>query len=204
MNLYKSFKPFLTLVMSTACMLSAHAAQATTITMDELDEQSVNGLSLKGAHFSFAIDGSASLDARINASGVGALTYVQDPSLEGSTAGVLSIDFAQAVNTISFGVALSSEFELQDAALIRLVAADATPIADQWVSTLPLILFSEARYEYTGQAVSRIEVSFADHSNRFVIDNLSFATSSVPEPSTALILLVGLAALAAIRPQSTR
>lgn len=200
----KSLKTLFPRLLVMACLSPALSVQATTITMDELDEQSVNGVFLKGARFSYAIDGSVSMDATINASGVGVLTYVQDPSLEGSTAGVLSIDFSQAVNSLSFGLALSSEFDLQDAASIRLWAANGVPMADQWVSTRPLILFSEARFEYLGQAVSRIEVSFVDHSNRFVIDNLSFTASNVPEPSTAMILLAGLGALAAIRRQARR
>ena len=65
----------------------AHAVVATTtITMDDLPAQAVNGLvHPKGVTFGFTLGGVGSTLARYNTSGPGSQTYVNDPSIEGPT-----------------------------------------------------------------------------------------------------------------------
>src|SRR2546422_83360 len=82
---------------------SALSVRATTLTMDELPFQPVNGLTFKGVTFHFSISGNPSTDANYHASNGGIGTYVQDPSLEGNSLGVLTLDFATPVSGLQFG-----------------------------------------------------------------------------------------------------
>jgi hypothetical protein len=63
-----------------------------TLTMGDLPTQSINGLvHPQGLTFGFTVGGVGDIDARYSAGGPGDLVFVQDPSIEGTTSGVLSI-----------------------------------------------------------------------------------------------------------------
>src|SRR4030042_1041498 len=82
-------------------LMSTGAANAAfTLTFDELPTQSVDGLSYNGITFGFKVGGNPSTDATYNAIGPGTLTYLQDPTLEGTPAGILILDFATPHYTI--------------------------------------------------------------------------------------------------------
>jgi hypothetical protein len=152
------------------------------ITFDELPFQSVDGLSFKGVTYDFKIDGEDSLDASFNDFGPGNLTFVQDSSLVGDIAGILTLDFAEAVNNLEFGVALDTfrtvasgvEVELFDRALSSL---GITPI-----ETSSLIEFSEGLFSYSGAPVLRAVVDFNEKkASRFAFDNLSYTIATTPD-----------------------
>ena len=61
-----------------------------------------------GVTFDFKVGGVDSADANYASAGPGSITFVQDPSLEGDAAGVLTLDFAVPTSVLSFGYALLS------------------------------------------------------------------------------------------------
>lgn len=186
--------------LAACAALCALPARAALITMDELPLQPADGLHLGGVRFGYSVGGQPDADASFASYGVGDLAYVQDPSLEGATRGTLRLDFDAPVTQLSFGIALQSEQALDDAVLVSLLDAGGLRIAELAIDTDPLVVFSEARFDYAGAPVWSLTLDFADHDGRFVLDNLAF-TSAVPEPSGATLLAAGLclAGLAARR-----
>jgi hypothetical protein len=173
------------------------AAQAVTLTFDELPSQPVDNLSFQGITFDFKVGGVDSTDARYGAEGPGTITFVQDPSLEGAVSSVLTLDFATAISTLQFGVALlsglrSSTFtvELFDPALMSLGITR--------VNTSRLISLPEGLFTYSGAPVTRAVIDFNETGGaiRFALDNLIYEpaiSTPVPEPAS----LTGLLALGA-------
>jgi hypothetical protein len=197
-----SYRRYLSLGALVLSVLSSHGleARAATITMDEVDSQPVNGLDLAGVTFGFTVGGLLSTDATIHAFGVGDLVYLSDPSLEGSTAGQLTFYFARPTDTLSFGIALQSEQALSQAVAVSLYTDSNQLLTTQWLDVLPLMVFDEARFEYSGQPLSMARIEFADPSMRFALDNLSYAASAVPEPQSWQLILFGVCILIAGRP----
>ena len=184
------------LVVVAAFSLASHASFAlTTLTFDELPPQPVDDLTFQGVAFDFKVAGVDSTDATYNTFGPGSITYVQDPSLEGTSSGVLTLDFATPTAVLEFGVALDTIDTLIPGFTVDLFDATLAPIGSFPVTTQVLVLagFTEGQFVYPGGSdVGRAVVSFDAAATRFAFDNLTF----VPEPSSALLLAAGLAGLA--------
>jgi hypothetical protein len=73
-----------------------------TLTFDELEFQSVDGLSFQGVTFGFQIAGVDSDQAFYHSFGPGSLTYVDDPSLTGDAAAVLRLHFDTPTPLVRF------------------------------------------------------------------------------------------------------
>jgi len=162
-------------------------AQAITLTFGELPFQPIDNLSYNGVTFDFKISGVDSLDANYNSGGPGALTYIQDPSLEGSSSGVLRMDFAVPTPVLSFGVAESVTETLTPGFVVNLFDGSLAPIGTYPVTTLPLVTFTEGSFSYAGVPVGRAVVAFTPSAGRFALDNLHF----VPEPSSLACAAIG-------------
>ena len=144
---------------------------------DELPLQPVNGLNFNGVGFDFKVNGVNSDDARYHASGPRKITYVDDPSLEGTAAGTLTLSFAVPTTTLGFGVALDSQLTLTPGFTVQLFDAAGQQIQNRSVTTTRLISFSEGRFDYSGVPVSRARITFNPSGNRFAFDNLSYQTT---------------------------
>lgn len=174
----------------------AAGASATTLTFDELPFQPVNGLSYQGVTFGFTVGGADSNDAFYRSFGPGQLATVQDPSLAGDAAGVLTFDFQRPTATLQFGVALNTadalspgySVELFDASLASLgvIPVDMPAPADP-------LGFSEALFSYDGAPVARAVIDFADGLSSFGLDNLTY--QQIPEPSALILTVLGLGLL---------
>ena len=159
-------------------MLGAIDAPLTTLTFDELPYQPVNGLTYDGVTFGYTVGGVASTDAHYDASGPGTAQYVQDPSLEGGTAGVLTLDFARPVFTVNFGLAMDTFLDAANAATVSLYSPTSTLIG-----TVPISIsagdyfFSSGEFTYSSSSlIGRVSVSFnTTVADRFALDNLAFA-----------------------------
>ena len=173
-------------------LMSTGAANAAfTLTFDELPTQPVNGLSYSGVTFGFKVGGSPSTDAVYNGIGPGTLTYLQDPSLEGTTAGILTLDFATPTDTLEFGVALNSYNAVPAAYSVKLYDSSYTLIDTFIGGTSPLVLWSEGQFTYSGTLVRRAVIGFNDQvANRFALDNLTINT--IPAPGAVLLGSFGL------------
>jgi hypothetical protein len=165
----------------TGGVLGAITSLTTTLTFDELPFQPVNGLTFKGVTFGYTVNGVPSSDAHYDAFGPGTTRYTQDPSLEGGTAGVLTLNFAQPTSTLQFGVALSTTLTVPNGATVSLFDASSNLIGTSTVLVAPFgFTFSSGLFTYVGPTpVARAVVSFnSAAAARFVVDNLTFATGA--------------------------
>jgi hypothetical protein len=162
-----------------ACLLPASAPAAKqTVTLDftELPSQPVNGVTTNGLTFGFTNG-----DAMYNAFGPGSIVFVQDPSLEGSTSGTLTLSFARPTNRVEFGLALSTFGTLSPGATVALYNPGGHLREVVPVTTESLVFFTEARFAYSGGAIGSAVITFDNTSaGRFALDNLTFEQKGVP------------------------
>ena len=174
-------------------LMSTGAANAAfTLTFDELPTQSVNGLSYMGITFGFKVDGSPSADAVYNGIGPGTLTYLQDPTLEGTTAGILYLDFDVPTDQLQFGVALNSYDAATPGYVVRLYDPSYQLIGVYSGNTSPLVLWSEGQFTYSGETpISFAAIGFNEQAgSRFAMDNLTI--NPIPAPGAILLGSIGL------------
>jgi hypothetical protein len=177
----KRFVVLLSLLVLLPFAFSASAQAAkplTTLTFDELPFQPVDGLSFGGVTFGFQIGGVPSADANYASGGPGSITFVQDPSLEGNAAGVLTLTFNKPTTVLEFGVARNCTCTLSPGVSVDLLKPGAASHSRgvKTVTTTPLISFSEALFSYSGAAIKTAVVTFPSVglADRFAIDNLKF------------------------------
>ena len=178
-------------------LMSAGVSNA-SITLDftELPFQPVDGLSYMGVTFGFSVGGSPSTDARYHAGGPGSVIFVQDPSLEGTTAGILTLDFATPTSMLEFGVALNTYDAVTQGFVVRLY--DTSLIGVYQVNTSPLVSFSEGQFTYSGpRRVTHAAIGFNDQVvSRFALDNLTY---TVPAPGAILLGGIGVSLVGWLR-----
>lgn len=154
------------------------AKPVTTLNFDEVPFQPVDGLDVSGVTFGFQIGGVPSTDAHYNAFGPGTTTFVQDPSLEGNAAGVLTLTFDQPTTVLEFGLARSCICTLTPGVSVEVFKPGAAGRSRGVinVTTSPIVSFSEALFSYSGPAIQTAVINFpsAGLAIRFALDNLSF------------------------------
>jgi hypothetical protein len=167
---------------------------AVTLTFDELPMQPVDGLSYNGITFGFRVGGYSSTDATYNGVGPGDLVYLQGTTLEGTTAGILTLDFETPTDVLEFGVALNSYEAVSPAYVVRLYDPSYTPIDTIYGNTSPLVLWSEGQFTYSGTTVGRAVIGFNEQAvSRFALDNLTFNPgNSIPAPGAVFLGGFGL------------
>ncbi len=184
-------KKLVTICILLVLMSTGAANAAFTLTFDELPTQPVDGLSYMGVTFGFKVGGSPSTDAVYNGIGPGTLTYLQDPTLEGTTAGILTLDFATPTDQLQFGVALNSYYAATTAYVVKLYDPSYALIGVYSGNTSPLVLWSEGQFTYSGTPVRRAAIGFNEQaSSRFALDNLTI--NPVPAPGAVLLGSIGL------------
>ena len=201
-------------------MLGGTRAGATTITFDELPTQPVDGVSLLGVTFHY--DGVPPFVTTFNA-----FLLEQGPSLVGSRAGTLTLDFSTPVSLLEFDFALRNFFSQFPVTPIVPVARVSAVLLDADLQNLGTVvsnidvtqeqLFQDPLlfgfFSYTGTPVARASLNFAVSAPsagaglaaQYALDNLTFETTvPVPEPSSLCLLASGIACLAARRRRGTR
>ena len=185
-------KKLVTICMLLVLMSTGAANAAFTLTFDELATQPVNGLSYMGITFGFKVDGSPSTDAIYNDIGPGNLTYLQDPSMVGTTAGILTLSFEMPTDQLQFGVALNSYNPATPGYFVRLYDPLYQLIGVYSGDTSPLVLWSEGQFTYTGDTpISLVAIGFNEQAaSRFALDNLTI--NPIPAPGAVLLGSFGL------------
>lgn len=181
-----------------ASFSTGELAQAVTLTFDELPFQPVDDLSFMGVTFDFKVGGSDSLDANYNSNGPGTINFVQDPSLEGDSSGILTLDFDKHISKLDFGVALNrTDIVLIPGFTVELFDENLISLGVTPVNTNSPIDYTEGMFSYIGgSSVKRAVIDFNETStNRFALDNLHFQAEakpvSTPEP-TIILGLIGI------------
>jgi len=169
---------------------------AVTLDFTELPFQPVDGLNYMGVTFGFWVGGSPSGDAYYNSGGPGSVVFVQDPSLEGNAAGILTLDFATPTSMLEFGVVLSNSDAVTQGFAVRLY--DTSLIGVYSVSTSPLVSYSEGQFTYSGpRRVTHAAIGFNDQvASRFALDNLTY---TVPAPGAILLGGIGVSLIGWLR-----
>lgn len=184
-------KKLVTICMFLVLMSAGAANAAFTLTFDELPTQPVDGLSYKGVTFGFTVGGIPSTDAVYNGIGPGTLTYLQGPTLEGTTAGILTLDFSTPTDQLEFAIALNSYYAATPAYVVKLYDAYGTPVGNFSGDTSPLVLWSEGQFTYSGTLVRRAVIDFSEQAaSRFAFDNLTI--NPIPAPGAIMLGSIGL------------
>jgi hypothetical protein len=151
------------------------ATEPTTITFDDLPPQPVDGIHQEGVTFDFKVGGVDSTDAFYNAFGPGATVYVQDPSIIGNAAGVLTLDFDIPTPIVEFGVALSTFATVMPGATVELFDEDLDSLGVTPVDTMSLVSFTEGLFTHDGARVRRAVIDLNEaFAGQFAFDNLIF------------------------------
>lgn len=184
-------KKFVVICVVVGLICTGAADAAVTLTFDELPTQPVNGLTYQGVTFGFTIGGNPSTDAVYAGIGPGSIAYLQDTTLEGNAAGVLTLDFAQPTDLLVFGVALNSFEAVTAAYSVTLFDASLSALGTFSQNTYPVVLWSEDLFSYSGTPISRAVMAFnGQFAGRFAVDNLSLNT--IPAPGAVLLGSIGV------------
>lgn len=168
---------------------AAASAETITLTMDELPFRAVHGLSLRGVNFDFRISGVASTDAHYGSGGPGSAYYVEDPSIEGNGAGILTLTFDTPTPLVEFGFAKLSSLFQDPAIAVELFDAGLNSLGVFPRTGQPLTTFTEGFFSYSESLVSKAVIDFdvnpETFSPRFAVDNLRFSTDDVVTPGSS-------------------
>jgi hypothetical protein len=157
--------------------------QTVALRFDELSPRPANGVRINGVTFRYDVGGVPSTDATYNAFGPGSTRYVQDPSLEGSTSGRLTLTFDRPTGSLAFGLALSAFGTVAPAATVQLFnpGGHSRGVTALTTTSASSFAFTDGRFTYSGGAIGRAIITFnSTAAIRFALDNLSFEQRGVP------------------------
>ncbi len=162
---------------ATLLFATGSARALTTMTMDDLPTQPVDGLSHLGVTFSYTESGSPSTDAVYNSpTGPVTTTHTTDPSLHGDTVGVLQIDFDNPTSVLEMGFAVSVTTSEIEAVAVELFDPALNSLGTTYINVDPgSFAFASGLFENTsGACVRRAIVTFDSFGDAFVMDNLTY------------------------------
>jgi hypothetical protein len=173
-------------------LVSNALAGIVTLTMDEVPTQSIDGLTVSkgGEDFTFS---NPSGTLFYDSSGPGIVTYVQDPSIQGSTA-PFGVAFSVPVFSIQFGLAEDVETSVSPLATVSLFDSSLIPFATISFDSSLVDPFAEVQFNYSGGPITNILITPNSGPAALAFDNLTVDT--VPEPST-FSLFAGVTGFAA-------
>ncbi|MDZ4783708.1 MAG: M36 family metallopeptidase [Planctomycetia bacterium] len=175
---------------------------AERIAFNELPFQPVDGLVFNQVTFDFKVGGNDSLDAHFNAVGPGATKFSDGIGIEGTSAGVLTLDFATPTTRLDFAVLLNTLGVVADG-----VVVDLFDVQGSLIATVPVELrdegffYAEALFAYQGAPVSRAVLDFNEVSgSRFLLDNLTYELGDDVDLYTVTVVELGTLVLETVTP----
>jgi hypothetical protein len=113
--------------------------------------------------FAFNVYEGPSLDATVIDVQFSPFVGLSDHVIEGTSAGVLGIDFGTDVTTVSFAFALQTFDSVASACTLTAFDADGNQVGSSTASADPLLLYSEGENGFTSSAgFRRVEIAFAN------------------------------------------
>jgi hypothetical protein len=175
--------------------LASSSMAGVILTMDEVGFQPINGLAVikGGVTFNFTDTSGSDYDS----AGPGQEVYVQDPSIEGQTAGeTITISWSQLFPDVLFGLALSTQGSVSTLATVSLYnGLTLVSTSTFGGSQLAGDNFTEGLFSYDGAPVNNIVITMnSAAASAFALDNFAVTT---PEPSTFAMLAGASVAIAA-------
>ena len=169
------------------------------LTMTEVSQQTVNGLTVDKNGYSFTFG--SKVDAQYNTFGPPQALYLNGPAIVGqpNQDEELEIIFGAPVDNFQFGFALTFFGDVADAITVARFDARGNKLGEEKANAQAALVFAEGLYKYKGGPVNSIRITFAspdtsqDPTNAFAIDNFAI---DVPEPATVALAGAALAALA--------
>ena len=181
-----------------AILASIAMGAPVTLTMDEVSNQPVNGLTVTkgGVTFSFT---SSDLSIHYNViTGAPAETYVQDPSIGGNR-GTVNIAFSVPVTSVQFGMLVSSAGPAPAMATVTLYNNSAVPFATISLGSSLTDPFAEGQFNYDGSQGPVTNMTITPGGSPFAVmalDNLTVVTAPVAPPSVGTVPAASPLALA--------
>ena len=174
----------------------AFPASATVLNFSGLaDGTEVNGLTVNGVRFTYAVGGSPRNGAVQIDAGPGITNHISPPNIVsmGDNTGALTVNLPSSVNLFGYGFAIFSEETVANATTIAAFSGP-TLVGSLSFADAPDPTFTGgfAGVQST-TAFNRLELTFNSSSAfAFALDNLTFSNASiVPEPSSLLLAVLG-------------
>ncbi|MCX6596117.1 MAG: PEP-CTERM sorting domain-containing protein [Acidobacteria bacterium] len=169
------------------------------LTMDEVSQQTVNGLTVSKNGYDFTF--SSQVDAQYNFGGPPQALYLNGPAIVGqpNQDEVLEIVFGSPLDNFQFGFTLTFFGDVADAITVARYDERGNKVGEEKANAQKSLVFAEGLYKYKGAAVNSIKITFAspdtsqDPLNGFAIDNFAV---DIPEPATVALAGAALALLA--------
>ncbi len=153
------------------------------IEFDELPEQPLDGVSVKGATFDFKVGGADSDAATFGSIGIGVTAFITAPFASGNPAGIVTIDFDTPTPIFGFAAALLTLAPVVTPGVTVTLLDEASTVIDTIDVTLfneGFLFISEAIFSYTGTPVSSAVLDFNEAvAFEFGLDNVTFQGEQV-------------------------
>jgi hypothetical protein len=133
-----------------------------------------NGLTVAGVTYSFTVGGVPHADCRAGTlNGPGVTNNIQAPNIEGTSAGVLRLEFRSPTRRFGFGVAQSTTL-LPQTVTVDLSGPGIGMRREELVLNATRDpTFAGGRFEYDGPAITEVTIQFSTVT-RFVVDNVTY------------------------------
>ena len=155
----------------------------------------VNGLIVSGVSFAYTLgNGAVIIDG-----GPGVTNNITPPNIVsvGNNTGTLIVTLPSAVNLFGYGYAILNNIAVTNATTISIFSG-ATPLGSLSYNGVPDPTFTGGFAGIQSTVLfDRIQINFnSAAAPAFALDNIRFANTTVPEPTTMLLLSTGLVGLA--------